>query len=56
MLCIERQHPAVVGVGKGTKRLNDFLDCTKVRLGMRTYIDVLNRHCLGVPYDVFVGL
>ncbi len=33
MLCIERQHPVVVGVGKGTKRLNDFLDCTKVRVG-----------------------
>jgi len=28
-LCIECQRPAVVGVGKGTKRLNDFLDCTK---------------------------
>lgn len=33
MLYIERQHPVVVGVGKGTKRLNDFLDCTKVRVG-----------------------
>jgi len=31
----------VVGVGKGTKRLNDFLDCTKVRVG-----DV---HVLGGP-------
>ena len=28
----------MVGVGKGTKRLNDFLDCTKVRVGC-TYAD-----------------
>jgi hypothetical protein len=31
-MCVERQRRAVVGVGKGTKKLNDFLDCTKVRV------------------------
>lgn len=32
ILCVERQRRAVVGVGKGTKKLNDFLDCAKVRV------------------------
>jgi tRNA pseudouridine55 synthase len=30
--CVERQRRAVVGVGKGTKKLNGFLDCAKVRV------------------------
>src|ERR1700679_4371874 len=32
VLCVERQRRAVVGVGRGTKKLNDFLDCAKVRV------------------------
>ena len=55
-MSFERQYPVVVGVGKGTKRLNDFLDCTKVRLGMCTYADVSNEHYLGIPHDVFIRL
>lgn len=36
VLCVEGQRLGVVGIGKGTKKLNDFLDCTKVRV---LYID-----------------
>ena len=31
MLCAERWRLTVIGVGRGTKKLNDFLDCPKVR-------------------------
>ena len=31
VLCVERWRLTVIGVGKGTKKLNDFLDCAKVR-------------------------
>lgn len=49
----EGQRLGVVGIGKGTKKLNDFLDCTKVRAVhgcfFFTYADTL----IGVSYDVF---
>ncbi len=47
---------AVVGVGKGTKKLNDFLDCPKVRVVYgflaHTRVDTL----IGVSHDVFARL
>lgn len=52
VLCVEGQRLGVVGIGKGTKKLNDFLDCTKVRAVHRCFFalaDVL----IGVSYDVF---
>ena len=54
-LCAERRrHLAVIGVGKGTKKLNDFLDCAKVRV---VYVRVLAHTrvntLIGVSYYVF---
>jgi len=31
-VCVEGQHLSLVGVGKGTSKLNDFSDCAKVRV------------------------
>ena len=52
-LCVqvERQRLAVVGVGKGTKKLNDFLDSTKVRVVYRCFVTRANT-LIGVSYDV----
>jgi hypothetical protein len=56
-LCVrvERQHLVVVGVGRGTKKLNDLLDCTKVRVIYRCSVTQANT-LIGVPYDVFARL
>jgi hypothetical protein len=55
VLCVERQRLAVVGVGKGTKKLNDFLDCTKVRVVDRCFFTQANT-LIGVSYDVLAGV
>jgi len=45
----------VVGVGKGTKKLNDFLDCTKVRVVDRCFFTQANT-LIGVSYNVPAGV
>jgi hypothetical protein len=55
VLCVERQRLAVVGIGKGTKKLNDFLDCTKVRVVDRCFFTQANT-LIGVSYNVPAGV
>jgi len=52
VLCVEGQRLGVVGIGKGTKKLNDFLDCTKVRAVHRCFSTQADMP-IGVSYDVF---
>jgi len=52
VLCVEGQRLGVVGIGKGTKKLNEFLDCTKVRAVRRSFFARADVP-IGVSYDVF---
>jgi hypothetical protein len=55
VLCVERLRVSVVGVGKGTKKLNDFLDCAKVRVIYGCLLTQANA-LIGVSHDVFAGV
>ncbi len=46
----------MVGVGKGTKKLNDFLDCAKVRVVYGSFAHTKFKTLIGVSHDVFARL